>query len=230
MRRTLRALAQLLDYPSETLRAHITEVREAIKTEAFLSPGSFAQLEPLLQRFESASLLDLQIHYSELFDNSRALSLHFFEHIHGEGRERGQAMIDLGEEYVERGFLMTREELPDFMPMFLEFVSCLSMDEARDWLSQPAHVFAALKQRLEERQSDYAGLFHVLLCLADEQPDPQAVRELLARDQESENASVDDTWEEQPVTFMAAHQNRPASGIVAKLKAAGKLIITSSDN
>ncbi|SHG00557.1 respiratory nitrate reductase chaperone NarJ [Microbulbifer donghaiensis] len=230
MRKTLRALAHLLDYPSETLKAHIAEVRKAIEGEACLSAGNIAHLEPLLQKFERAPLLDLQMRYSALFDNSRALSLHFFEHIHGENAERGQAMINLGEEYIERGYLMTRDELPDFIPMFLEFISCLPVDEARDWLSQPAHVFAVLKQRLDERESEYAGLFHLLLCLADEKPDPQAIRELLARGQESENASVDDSWEEEPVTFMAAHHNKPVSSIVAKLKAAGKLIMTSRDN
>ncbi|WP_295801898.1 nitrate reductase molybdenum cofactor assembly chaperone [uncultured Microbulbifer sp.] len=230
MKRTLRALALLMDYPSETLKAHIAEVRDALDSEASLPAASRTYLAPLLDKFEHLPLLELQIDYSGLFDNSRALSLHFFEHIHGESRDRGQAMIDLGEAYIERGFLMTREELPDFIPMFLEFVSCLSEDEARDWLSRPSHVFAALLQRLEECQSEYAAIFHGLLTMAGEKPDPESVRELVERGRASETKSVDEDWEEEPVTFMASTQGRPVSGVVEKLKAAGKLIMSSSDN
>ena len=229
MKHTLRALALLLDYPSESLIAHIKEVREALESEGFLTPQSLVQLKNLLDNFESLPLLELQMRYSEVFDNSRAISLHFFEHIHGESRDRGQAMIDLGEEYLAHGFYIERDELPDFIPMFLEFTSCLPVDEARDWLSQPAHVFAALKERLEERDSEYAGIFQVLLNLVVEKPDPDAVRELVARAKASDQTPLDEIWEEEPVTFMASQPRRPINGMVERLKAAGKLIMSSSD-
>lgn len=222
-------MALLLDYPGESLQAHIAVIRGALEAEPRLSSRACALLDPLLRNFEQKPLLELQATYSDLFDSSRTLSLHFFEHIHGESRERGQAMIDLGEQYIEHGCFMRHDELPDYIPIFLEFVSCLSTEEARDWLSQPAHVFAALAQRLDERQSAYAGVFHLLLHLAGEKPDPQSVRELLAQSRQAQEASVEDDWEEEPVTFVAPRQKTPAGGVITRLKAAGKLIISSRD-
>ena len=131
MRLTLRALAALLGYPSAELKANISEVRAAIVQDGLLSVTDFVRLEELLGRFESDELLDLQAAYSELFDRSRSLSLHLFEHVHGDSRERGQAMIDLGQLYVESGFFLAGGELPDFVPVFLEYASCLSAVDAR---------------------------------------------------------------------------------------------------
>src|SRR5690606_19853608 len=105
MKLTLRALSALLGYPSAELKENIAEVRVALRSEAVLPDEALAQLEPLLRSFETEDLLDLQVAYSELFDRSRSLSLHLFEHVHGESRERGQAMIDLGQQYVDRGFI-----------------------------------------------------------------------------------------------------------------------------
>jgi len=229
MKRLLRALALLLDYPSEALQTHIAEVRETLNNEKVLSRTDRAMLEPLLRSFLQQDLLGLQVTYSDLFDSSRALSLHFFEHIHGESRDRGQAMLNLGEEYMAHGCFLQRDELPDYIPIFLEFVSCLPESGVRDWLSQPAHVFAALAQRLDERKSAYAGIFHLLIKLAGKQPDAQAVKELLARNQQAIEATVDEEWEEAPITFMSPQQQVPKSGIIARLKAAGKLIMSSSD-
>ncbi|MCO1335783.1 nitrate reductase molybdenum cofactor assembly chaperone [Microbulbifer sp. OS29] len=229
MKRILRALALLLDYPSESLKAHIAEIRETLESEKLLSSTDRAMLEPLLRSFLQQDLLGLQVTYSDVFDNSRTLSLHFFEHIHGESRERGQAMLDLGEEYIAHGCFLQRDELPDFIPIFLEFASCLPEAEIRDWLSRPAHVFAALAKRLDERKSAYAGIFHLLIRLAGQQPDAQAVQELLARNQQAAEASVDEEWEEKPVTFMTPEHKVTERGIIARLKAAGKLILSSSD-
>ncbi|MFA0813299.1 nitrate reductase molybdenum cofactor assembly chaperone [Microbulbifer epialgicus] len=228
MKRLLRALALLVDYPSKSLKAHIAEVREAVDGEPLLTPTDRAMLDPLLRSFEQQSLLELQVAYSDIFDNSRALSLHFFEHIHGESRERGQAMLDLGEEYIKHGCFLQRDELPDFIPLFLEFASCLPEAEASDWLSQPAHVFAALAQRLDKYKSSYAAIFHLLIRLAGEQPDAQAVQELLARNQQAAKTSIDEEWREEPVTFTTPEQKAPESGLIARLKAAGKLILTSN--
>jgi nitrate reductase delta subunit len=97
MSRTLRALSALLSYPSAELKQHIGEVRTVLRAEAVLPAALQQRLEPLLRSFESEDLLDLQAAYCELFDQSRSLSLHLFEHVHGDSRERGQAMIDLGQ-------------------------------------------------------------------------------------------------------------------------------------
>src|SRR5690606_28340573 len=118
------------------------------------------------------------------------LSLHLFEHVHGDSRERGQAMIDLGQQYIDRGFVMRAAELPDFLPMFLEFLSCLPPDEAREWLSEPAHVLAVLEQRLSERDSSYAAVFGALVALPAAKPDPEAVAELRERTKGEDDKSI----------------------------------------
>lgn len=221
---TLRALAALLGYPSAELKAHAAEVRQALRSEGALDPARLTLLDPLLRRFESDDLLDLQAAYSELFDRSRSLSLHLFEHVHGDSRERGQAMIDLGQQYAEAGFLLEGSELPDFVPVFLEFVSWLPPADAREMLAQPAHVYAALAERLDKRVTPYAGIFHALVVLAGGQLDADALRELREREPEEDPAKIDDEWEEAPVTFnaSAAHAMGGPTGVVARIRASNR--------
>ena len=116
MRMTLRSLSVLLGYPSAELKDHAGEVRRTIVDEGVLPPAERSRLEPLLAALEEKDLLDPQSAYSELFDRSRSLSLHLFEHVHGDSRERGQAMIDLGRQYMESGFFLEASELPDYVP------------------------------------------------------------------------------------------------------------------
>ncbi|MBA2919961.1 nitrate reductase molybdenum cofactor assembly chaperone [Sphingomonas sp. MAH-20] len=224
MQTTLRALAALLGYPSPELQAHAGEVRDALRSEAALPGAALDGLEPLLRRLESRDLLDLQSDYSELFDRSRSLSLHLFEHVHGDNRERGQAMIDLGQQYVESGFFLDGGELPDFVPVFLEFASCLPPAEAREMLAQPAHVYAALAERLDKRETPYAAIFHALVALAGGKLDVEALRELREREPDEDPARLDDDWEEAPVTFnaTAAHEMGGPTGVVAKIRAANR--------
>ncbi len=180
------------------------------------------RLEPLLTSLETEDLLDLQATYSELFDRSRTLSLHLFEHVHGDSRERGPAMIDLGQQYIDHGCLLASQELPDFIPVFVEFASCLEPAEAREMLGQPAHVFAALEERLAERDSPYAAVFHALIAAARARPDAAALAELEEKAPSDDPSRIDEEWEEAPVTFNAMHEMGGPSGIVAKIRAAGK--------
>lgn len=221
MRLTLRTLSALLDYPSAELKAAIPELREALITEAVLPRSARRRLEPLLDRLEFDDLLELQAHYSELFDRSRSLSLHLFEHIHGDSRERGQAMIDLGDQYVARGFLLARPELPDFIPVFVEFTSCLAPEEAREMMGEPAHVFAALADRLARRGTPYAAVLGALLVLAGK-PDCEALSDLEAKAPDDDPAKMDEEWEEKAVTFTAAHDMGGPTGIVSKIRAAAR--------
>ena len=225
MKLTLRALSALLGYPSAELKAHIGEVRAALRGEAALPAAALERLEPLLLRFRTDELLDLQAAYSELFDRSRSLSLHLFEHVHGDSRERGQAMIDLGQQYVDRGFVIQSGELPDFLPMFLEFLSYSPPGEAREWLTEPAHVLAVLEERLAERDSPYAGIFHALLALPRSRPDPAAVARLAERAWPEDGKSIDEQWEEAPVNFGApvADGGGP-TGVVARIRAARRTV------
>lgn len=228
MKKTLRALSALLGYPTAELKQHIGEIRSAIIAEAILADATLKRLEPLFQSFKQKELIDLQIIYCELFDQSRALSLHLFEHVHGENRERGQAMIDLGQQYIDHGFIMDSSELPDYLPAFLEFLSCLPVDQALEWLAQPAHVLAALEQRLQERDSNYAAVFHALAAVANVKPDPQALAELQARGRAEQQKSIDDVWEEAPVDFSAPLPRQEPSGMANRIRAARDALIATS--
>lgn len=223
MNRTLRALAALLSYPSADLKAHVGEIRETLAADPALRDMR-QRLEPLLAALESRDLLDAQMDYTELFDRSRALSLHLFEHVHGDSRDRGQAMIDLGQHYVDRGFYLDNVELPDFIPVFVEFASCRPPAEMRDLLGEPAHVFAALAGRLAERGSPYAAIFDALIAVAETQPDAGALAELNEH-AASDPADIDAEWQEEPVTFSRpVHEMGGPTGFVAKFRAAQRAV------
>lgn len=228
MRLTLRALSALLGYPSAELQENIGEIRAVLRQEQALPRKALERLEPLLQSFEREELLDLQADYSELFDRSRSLSLHLFEHVHGDSRERGQAMIDLGQHYIDHGFAIEAAELPDFVPLFLEFLSCSDPVEAHGWLNEPAHVFQALEERLAEQGSGYAAIFHSLLALTKARPDRQAVADLQERYREEQAKSIDEEWEDAPVDFSAPlHPGGGPTGVVAKIRAARRAVSQS---
>ncbi len=226
MKMTLRSLAVLLCYPSHELKIHVGEIRDALRHEAALSRQTLQRLEVLLGQIERERLLDLQAAYCDLFDRSRKFSLHLFEHVHGDSRERGPAMIDLGQEYIDHGFLMTTEELPDFIPVFLEFLSCQPPAGVRDWLSQPAHVFAALEERLRDSGSPYAAIFHALLELPHARPDREAVEALHDAMRDEDEKTIDELWEEAPVSFAPPVPQGTAAAVVARIKAAQESVIT----
>ena len=125
-------------------------------------------------------LYALQERYVDQFDRTRSLSLHLFEHVHGESRDRGQAMIDLKSLYEQNGLYLSAAELPDFVPAFLEFLSTRPLAQARALLSQTAHILTALAERLQKRHSPYAAIFQALAALATLAPDAPSV-ELVAR-------------------------------------------------
>ena len=222
MRLTLRTLAALLSYPSDDLRAHVPDLRAALSEEAILPRSARERLGPLLDRLERDELLDSQAAFTDLFDRSRALSLHLFEHVHGDSRERGQAMLDLSEQYMQQGLLLDTSELPDHLPVFLEYASCLPRGEARETLTQPAHVMAALEQRLRERGSDYAAVFAAILALSAAPPDEEALEALRKKTPSDDPARIDEEWEEKAVTFTDAHEMGGPTGIVARMRAKSK--------
>lgn len=226
MKLTLRALAALLGYPSEELKTHAGELRAALDQERSLPAADRDRLSPLLTALERDDLLDLQAAYCELFDRSRSLSLHLFEHVHGDSRERGQAMIDLGQQYLASGFFLEANELPDFVPVFLEYASCLPPSEARETLGQPAHVFAALAERLDKRQSPYASIFHGLVALTGVRPDAQSLAEIDQNTPAEDPKEIDEEWEEAPVSFnnSGAHEMGGPTGVVAKIRASNRSV------
>jgi nitrate reductase delta subunit len=145
---TLKALSALLMYPSKDLQEAIPEIERILSACGNLPDGARAQLRLLTHSLANEDLYTLQERYTDLFDRTRSLSLHIFEHIHGESRDRGQAMVDLRNHYAEHGLEVGATELPDFIPLFLEFLSTLPPTEASDLLGQPINIITALGERL----------------------------------------------------------------------------------
>ena len=166
MRQSLKALSALLTYPTAELAAAIPEVRGALAEDRALPERHLAALAPLLTRLASRETIESEEIYVGLFDRSRMLSLHLFEHVHGESRDRGQAMVDLLKLYEEGGYTPTPSELPDFLPLFLEFASTREPRAAIDLIGQPADVIAALRERLAKRNSPYEAVMAALLALS----------------------------------------------------------------
>lgn len=220
---TLRTLAALLAYPTEELRRAVPELRSALTSEGALPADRRAALEPLLDALANRELFDLQAEYSELFDSTRRLSLHLFEHVHGDNKERGQAMSDLGLEYIKRGLEMTTNELPDYIPLFLEFTAQLPPDEARDWLREPVEVFTVLAERLVHRGTPYAGVLQAVVALADRPPDAERIEEIGKAFAEDETKTVDELWEEAPVSFgTSTFDNGGPTGVIARIRASNR--------
>ena len=168
MARTLRVLARLLAYPDAVLRAHLPLLRAALREEGALSASRLAEIEALLAQLARQDPLDAEADYVQLFDSGRRTALHLFEHVHGDARERGQAMVDLAQLYARAGFALATNELPDYLPAVLEYLSCRPRAEARDLLGDCAHVLRAVGERLAASGSHYAAVFEALLALAGE--------------------------------------------------------------
>lgn len=159
-------LSALMDYPQKGLIQALPEIRQHLTAV----PEAKQELADLLDYLEQNRLIALQENYVATFDRMPSHSLHLFEHIHGESRDRGQAMVDLIEEYKRHGFEVTSAELPDYIPLFLEFLSQLPETEALALLNEAIHIMAAIGQRLEQSQSLYASLFVVLRQVATVEP------------------------------------------------------------
>ena len=164
MNRTFKALSALLTYPTEELRLAAGEMSEVLDADTLIPGRVRDQLHALLHEIATGDLYDMQERYVLLFDRTRSLSLHLFEHVHGESRDRGQAMIDLKSQYEQAGLFMSASELPDFLPMFLEYLATRSAKEACEALGQPVHIFAALAERLRKRKSPYEAVLPCVDC------------------------------------------------------------------
>ncbi|GAB5464168.1 nitrate reductase molybdenum cofactor assembly chaperone [Hoeflea alexandrii] len=203
MTRTFKALSVLLSYPSTELQAAIPEIREVLAFETILPVETIVAMEPLLAEFETGDIFDLQERYVLLFDRSRTLSLNLFEHIHGEGRDRGGAMVDLLETYRAQGFDLVSTELPDHLPVLLEFISTLSLGDAREMLADAGHIIAALAERLTRRETPYAAVLVALSEIAQASTETEEAQALIAeKDDDPEDLeALDAVYEEAMVTF-----------------------------
>jgi nitrate reductase delta subunit len=225
MRKTLKVLSALLSYPTVELQAAVPELRAALDSEARLPRHNRDRLERLLEEVGTGDLYDLQERYVLLFDRTRSLSLHLFEHVHGESRDRGQAMVDLRAVYERHGLAMSSSELPDHLPLFLEFLSEIPEAEAQELLEETSHVLEAIRLRLKKRKVAYSSVLSCAQALAHAKPQTEIVAALMGEADEDPNdlAALDAAWEEEEVTFgpaAAAAAQCGKDGLAAKLRAA----------
>jgi len=194
----VRALAALLAYPDRELVDALPDLNK-------LFAGDDG-MQAFLAELQSLPLHVLQERYVELFDRSRALSLHLFERVHGDSRDRGQAMVDLARTYAGRGMQVAQGELPDYLPAFLEFISLLPPGEGTKFLNETSDILRPLGDRLADRGSHYAAVFATLLAVCGERglTRPVVARPLPA--EENSPAAIDRVWMDEPVTFMGGTQ------------------------
>lgn len=192
--RALRALAALLAYPDDAVIRAVAEIGAVLAEERAIAPSTRRKLAELAAEMGKADPLDVQERYVGLFDRTRSLSLHLFEHVYGESRERGPAMVALHERYVQAGYYIASNEFPDFLPMYLEFLSSLPEREIKAKLGEIAHILNRMRERLAKRASPYEAAFAALLELsgnrAGEADEPEAPAE-----------DIDRAWEESAVVF-----------------------------
>lgn len=208
-------LSVLMDYPQAALIQALPEIRQYLTT----LPEAEQELAELLDYLEQNRLIALQENYVATFDRTPSNSLHLFEHIHGESRDRGQAMVDLMEEYKSHGFEVTSAELPDYIPLFLEFLSQLPEAEALALLNEAIHIMAAIGIRLEEGESVYAAPFVVLRQLATVEPVELEIAPVRDMDEAMERFGVNEEgtepllhgqFGEQAIRFYPKSKEQPA--------------------
>ena len=209
--KTLKLLAVLLSYPSEELVAALPEIGQRLNAEARLRGSTQDALAGLLAELKREDLLDLQERYVAQFDAGRATSLHLFEHVHGDSRDRGQAMVDLNALYRRSGFVLKVNELPDYLPAVLEYLATRPADEVHDLLEDCVHILRAIGERLLSSDSPYAGVIAAVLDLHG----AQALAAPKNPAKSKAAPALDEDWDEAPVEFgpnAAAHgaqQSRP---------------------
>jgi nitrate reductase delta subunit len=165
-----KAFSALLSYPTEEMRQALPAIADAIRASRLVAPRERDGLLDLVAEIGRGDLLAAEERYVDLFDRGRALSLHLFEHVHGDSRDRGAAMVELTQLYAAAGFELSARELPDYLPVVLEYLSLRDLAEARELLADCAHVLAAIARSLLARQSRYAAVPQALLVIAGEQP------------------------------------------------------------
>jgi nitrate reductase delta subunit len=200
---TARVLAALLGYPGAELRAALPELAQALDEEGALPASRREELRALMAGLQRGDAYEIEERYVETFDRGRSTSLHLFEHVHGDSRERGPAMIDLIQTYEQAGLHLGDTELPDYLPVVLEFISTQSPAVAQEFLGEMAHILNAVFSALLKRESPYACVLAAVLELAGEKP--QAVKV-------QADEPLDEAWAEPPAFDGCSTRGQAAPG------------------
>lgn len=207
--KTFKALGIMLRYPSQDWVSEASGLYQVIVDEGLIKDNNDLQrLQQFAMQIQTKDLLDAQEDYVETFDRNKSLSLHLFEHVHGDSRDRGQAMVDLVEVYKEAGLSIGENELPDYLPAFLEYISYLPQDQAIETLQDPIVILKALGKRLAERGSDYSIILNSIVRVLGHNPEVVEIKNSPVISYEQ----LDSEWEEKPVTFLGGEDPNSKSG------------------
>lgn len=199
MIKTYKILSLLLSYPNQDVMDFMAEIPENLSEEGILNTRQIDNIQKFIDAFKSDEIETWQEHYVQLFDYSRAVSLHLFEHVYGESKDRGQAMVDLISFYAEDGLEIKTSELPDYLPAFLEFLSMTKNESvASEVLSEIAHIISKIHDKLKGMDNPYQHLLEAVLSLSAREPDPKLVDSL---NQMEKPVDLDKEYEEEPVRF-----------------------------
>lgn len=199
----LKLIGVLMDYPQDDLWQHADELLQ-VAADASLSRQRQTDLQDFVRKLTTTDPLEAQDYWLSTFDRGRSMSLLMFEHIHGESRDRGQAMVDLIEAYRKNGFELDAKELPDYLPLLLEYLDHQPQEEARDWLQHVAHIVGMLSARAAERGNHYAVLFDILIEYADGKVNLEVLRKRASEEPRDDTPeAMDRLWEEEAVRFGA---------------------------
>lgn len=210
---SLKVIARLLDYPTAELQEAADAMVEVVLSDRRLPTAQKSALLGCIEVLCKGNLLDHQEEYVGLFERGRALSLLLFEHVHGESRDRGQAMVDLLNHYSDAGLELDARELPDYLPLFLEYLSTRDWAEISSWLEDIHHILGLLAERLHQRESVYQAPFEALLALAGKAPDRRELASVVAAEERDDTPqALDKVWEEEMVTFMGDQGSSCGSG------------------
>ncbi|WP_061709109.1 nitrate reductase molybdenum cofactor assembly chaperone [Pseudenterobacter timonensis] len=192
----LKIIALLIEYPDETLWESSEEALSLVERDA-------PMLLPFARQHLGAPLLERQAEWCEVFERGRATSLLLFEHVHAESRDRGQAMVDLMSQYEKAGLQLDCRELPDYLPLYLEYLSILSAEEAREGLQNVAPILALIGGRLKQRDVAHYQLFDALLTLAGSRLTSDSVTMQVSKEKRDDTRqALDAVWEEEQVKFI----------------------------
>ena len=201
MIKTYKVLSLLLSYPNDELQKFLLQVEEELREESLLQEDKITEIVKFCIRFNQLDLTNWQEEYVQLFDYSRSVSLHIFEHIKGDSRDRGQAMVNLMEFYKESGMHLIAKELPDYIPAFLEFLSTLSINKSAELLGETVNIMDKINEALSDSKNPYSSIFKAVITLSAKQPDKAITRAMIKNEKPLD---LDAEYEEEPVTFGGA--------------------------
>lgn len=196
--KTFKLLGLLLTYPEGTVYSASNELLQTLRVESVLPEKTITKIEKFLATQKAQDLMTTQEDYVETFDRGRAHCLHLFEHIHGESRDRGQAMVDLIDTYKTKELHIDSGELPDYLPLFMEYLSRCEFAEASGLLGEAIDVIAMIGAKLKKRHSPYGEVFAAIEVLSAVKVNKARVVEALEKSPKDPETleELDEEWRE----------------------------------